>query len=85
MSHVRVQKSCIPITELDSLAAACQNLGCVLDLNKKTFKWFEGHNSCDGIIRRENPKSGEYQVGLHFNQKGEVEFLCSTQITLDTR
>ena len=78
MSHIRVQKSCVPVFELDALAAACEKLDCVMDLEKKRFKWYEGFNSCDGVIRRKNPRSGEYQVGLHFNQKNEVEFLFDT-------
>ena len=63
MSHVvKVQ---LKITNLDTLAEACEELGLVLVRGQQTHKSFaSASNKCEHAIRAKNHEAGDYEIGL---------------------
>lgn len=63
MSHVvKVQ---LKITNLDTLADACDELGLVLVRGQQTHRSFaSSSNKCEHVIRTKTHQAGDYDIGL---------------------
>lgn len=80
MSHLTKQKSTVPFTDLDTLAAAIKRLGGTLDKSQKIAHYYNGRTAtCDAAIKFPDTA---YEIAVHKNAKGEYELeadlYCST-------
>jgi hypothetical protein len=80
MSHVTTID--LHITDLDSLAKACDRLGLELVKNQETFKSYQQGLKCDHLIRVKDARAGAYEMGLVKRSDGKAGYSLSWDHTM---
>jgi hypothetical protein len=80
MSHVTTID--LHITDLDSLAKACDRLGLELVRNQITFKSYQHGLRCDHLIKVKDARAGAYEMGLVKRTDGKSGWMLSWDHTM---